>query len=61
MENLLKMFMKFVVLIVAIAGVLVGNVQGLPPCCPHPGLECQPIHCPNPPCCKPGPPPSIQS
>ncbi|WJX53469.1 hypothetical protein P8452_39459 [Trifolium repens] len=40
------MFMKFVVLIVGIAGVLVGNVQGLPPCCPPPGsgIECQPIH-----------------
>ncbi|MCI73753.1 hypothetical protein A2U01_0095017, partial [Trifolium medium] len=36
---------------------LVGNVQGLPPCCPHVPVRivCPPPHCPNPnvPCCIP--------
>ena len=53
METLLKNFLKFVVLIVAIACALVENVQGLPPCCPYPGVECQPKFCSRPPCCKP--------
>ena len=57
MESFLKMVFKFVVLVVAIAVALVGNVQGLPPCCPNPShdpnLECQPIVCDKLPCCEP--------
>jgi hypothetical protein len=58
MESLLKLLFKYFVLIVAIVGAHVGNAQNLPPCCAHPGLECQPIHCPKLPCCKPSTPPN---
>lgn len=65
MESLLKMMFKFVVLVVVIAVALVGNVQGLPPCCPDrsqdPNLECQPIACDKPPCCQPPKSPPISN
>nr|XP_012575469.1 uncharacterized protein LOC105853019 [Cicer arietinum] len=36
------------------SAAMVGNVQGLPSCCPaDKSLECQPIHCPKLPCCIP--------
>jgi hypothetical protein len=42
MENMLKMF-KFLVVLVAIAGAQVVNVQGkLPPCCKYGGEICDP-------------------
>lgn len=53
METILKNFFKFMVLIIAIACSIVGNVEGLPPCCPDGSVECQPIVCKKPPCCKP--------
>jgi len=53
METLLKMFLKFVVLVAATACSLIGNVQDIPPCCPQPHVQCQPIHCPKLPCCHP--------
>lgn len=58
MKILLKMLFKFVVLIVVIAGAALGGKgQNIPPCCPHPIIECQPIHCAKPPCCTLPPPP----
>lgn len=52
MNTLLKMFLKYVVLLVAIAGILAGGVQGkLPPC--YNDIECQPLECPTLPCCQP--------
>lgn len=53
MESFLKMLFKFIVLIVAMVGVQVGNGQDLPPCCPYPNVECQPVFCDKPPCCQP--------
>jgi hypothetical protein len=52
MENMLKMFLKVVVFLVVIASTMVGNVQGLPPCCreSHP---CDPPVCVKGPCCSP--------
>ena len=49
----LKLLFKIVVLIVAIVGAQDANVKGLPPCCPHPDVECQPVFCDNLPCCQP--------
>ena len=58
MDALLKLFLKFVVLILAIGGAMVGNIQGrLPLCCPIPTV-CQPRTCEHPPCCRPSPPPA---
>jgi len=58
MEALLKLFWKFVVLLVVIGGAMVGNVQGrLPLCCPIPTV-CIPRICDKPPCCRPSPPPA---
>ena len=53
MESFLKLLFKIVVLIVAMVGFQFGNVKGLPPCCQHPDVECQPVFCDNPPCCQP--------
>ncbi|AES99488.1 hypothetical protein MTR_5g081450 [Medicago truncatula] len=39
MEDFLKMFLKFVVLSAATVCALVGNVQGIPPCCHQPGNQ----------------------
>ncbi|KAI5434303.1 hypothetical protein KIW84_021241 [Lathyrus oleraceus] len=37
------MFLKFVVLVLTIACVQVGNVQAIPRCCKDPGDICQPL------------------
>lgn len=51
MKNLLNMFIKFVVLVVAIASVQIGNVQALEDCCQINAPFCTPIYCPRRPCC----------
>jgi len=52
MEIFFKLFLKFVVLLIAIGGAMVGNVQGrLPLCCPMPTVY-QPRICEHPPCCR---------
>lgn len=57
MKSLLNMFLKFVLLLVAITGALAGNIQDLPPCC-VPYQPCDPIFCKHLPCCRDRPPPS---
>lgn len=56
METLLQMFLKFMVLLLAVVTTSVANVQGLRPCCVTPST-CDPIACSHPPCCT-RPPPS---
>ncbi|KAK2430341.1 hypothetical protein QL285_028685 [Trifolium repens] len=46
------LFLKFLMLVVAIVGALVGNVQGgLPACCRRAGQICDPVACQRGPCC----------
>jgi hypothetical protein len=47
----MNMFLKFLLLVVAIVGALVGNVQGLPACCRRAGQICDPVACVRGPCC----------
>ncbi|WJX58268.1 hypothetical protein P8452_43738 [Trifolium repens] len=44
-------FYVFLMLVVAIVGALVGNVQGLPACCRRAGQICDPVACVRGPSC----------
>jgi hypothetical protein len=55
MEALLKMFLKFLVLLfVVVTGAMAVKLQDLPPCCdPDPRIPCDPEACERGPCCRP--------
>jgi hypothetical protein len=53
MEALLKMFLKFLVLLfVVVSGTMAVKLQDLPPCC-EPHKPCDPEACERGPCCRP--------